>query len=154
MPRALTPKGSAFLAGGNAPGKPTPHDPDPEGVDVPPKHPQPHTTPQRRTNSPMTSPPQPPSPRWLHARTIINHHDPMNLIAAGCPEDEYDPELPAILQSLDQATDIEDLSARIEHVFISMFGGPDSVHFSNWQGLAEDLSPDLPPLPRRESSEH
>jgi hypothetical protein len=33
-------------------------------------------------------------------RVILNHHDLMGLIADGCPEDEYEPEVERILPRL------------------------------------------------------
>ena len=37
----------------------------------------------------------------LRIREIVNHFDPVRLIACGCPDDEYDPEIRPILRRLE-----------------------------------------------------
>ncbi len=110
-----------------------------------------HLTAPAPNTPPMPNPPRPPSARWLRVRIILNRHDPMDLIAYGFPEHEYDPEMPGVLQALDQATDTADLADRIAQVFAEMFGGPSGpaiIPFTGWYDLAAELqAPPTSPHP-------
>ena len=54
-------------------------------------------------------------------RAIVNRHDLMGLIAMGCPEDEYEPEVERILPKLRDAGAATDVEAIVQDVFIEMF---------------------------------
>jgi hypothetical protein len=56
-------------------------------------------------------------------REIINEWDPFNLLRYYCcPPDEYDHEVQAILEHINETTSAADLSIRIEDIFRSSFG--------------------------------
>ena len=54
-------------------------------------------------------------------QAILNRHDLMRLIAMGCPEDEYEPEVERILPKLRSARAATDVEAIVQDVFIEMF---------------------------------
>jgi len=55
---------------------------------------------------------------------ILAHHDPVGLIRAGAPPDEYSPEVPAIVAWLQQAQEptVDQTAEAIRQVFTEMFG--------------------------------
>lgn len=54
-------------------------------------------------------------------RLILNRHDLMGLIALGCPDDEYEPEVGRILPRLRSARAAADVEVIIQEVFTKMF---------------------------------
>jgi len=58
------------------------------------------------------------SPFFLAARTVVNREDPVGLLDAGAPQDEYDPEVGDLI-NLHEAVTAEQVSA----VFLHWFGG-------------------------------
>jgi hypothetical protein len=54
-------------------------------------------------------------------RAILNRHDLMGLIALGCPEDEYEPEVERILPQLRSAGTATDVEVIVQDVFTAMF---------------------------------
>jgi hypothetical protein len=54
-------------------------------------------------------------------RSILNRYDLMRLIAMGCPEDEYEPEVERILPRLRDARDAGEVAVTIQDVFTRMF---------------------------------
>jgi hypothetical protein len=54
-------------------------------------------------------------------RAILNRHDPMGLIAHGFPEDEYEPEVGAILPRLVKAGSVADAETIVSDVFLEWF---------------------------------
>jgi hypothetical protein len=94
-----------------------------------------------------------PSHRWPLTREVLNRHDPAGLIALGCPPDEYDPELPDILEALQSAAAAPDpeplLASALGRIFTDWFG---PLPFTAWPTLAADLlhlsrSPEWSPPP-------
>lgn len=75
--------------------------------------------------------------RALAVRETINRLDPADLIAIGCPADEYDPEMKGILTAIEQASDARNLADRIRRVFEQMFWS--DMDFDQWQPLADEL---------------
>lgn len=75
--------------------------------------------------------------RALAVRGVVNRFDPANLIAIGCPVDEYDPEMKGVLTAMEHASDARNLAHRVERVFMQMFSG--SIEFDEWQSLADEL---------------
>lgn len=59
-------------------------------------------------------------------RPIINKCDPLYLIEAGAPRDEYDDYIPEIATKATSCLSIEELALLIREVFFKVFG--DSVH--------------------------
>jgi hypothetical protein len=55
-------------------------------------------------------------------RSIINKHDPLNLITIGCPEDEYDPEVETIFEKLKPSNTEEEVLDIVYEEFIHWFG--------------------------------
>ena len=54
---------------------------------------------------------------FLAARTVVNDVDPLGLIAAGAPDDEYDPEVQDLIASRAPVT-----AERVGEVFLRWFG--------------------------------
>jgi hypothetical protein len=54
-------------------------------------------------------------------RAILNRHDPMGLIAIGCPDDEYEPEVGTILPRLSRANGPADVEVIIAEEFLDWF---------------------------------
>jgi hypothetical protein len=72
-------------------------------------------------------------------RTVVNEYDPMRLIAAGVPADEYDAETVLIIEAIGESRDAATLAPRPRRVFEKMFGGADHVRFQDWNEMADDL---------------
>jgi len=75
--------------------------------------------------------------RWLIVREIVNRHDPADLLSMGCPEDEYDPEVPGILAAIESASDATNLANKTKQLFEQMLGI--KLQFKAWPTLAEEL---------------
>lgn len=58
-----------------------------------------------------------PSEYFLRVRAVVNEVDPVGLIALGCPEDEYDPEVEDIV-SLSEHVNADE----VLNVFVRWFG--------------------------------
>lgn len=58
-----------------------------------------------------------PSEYFLRVRAVVNAVDPVGLIALGCPEDEYDPEVRDIVRLGERVT-----AEEVLNVFIRWFG--------------------------------
>jgi hypothetical protein len=54
-------------------------------------------------------------------RAILNRHDPMGLIAIGCPDDEYEPEVGTILPRLSRANGPADVEVIVAEEFLDWF---------------------------------
>ncbi len=71
---------------------------------------------------------------------IFYRHDLVGLVEIGAPEDEYWPEVEALLPRLREATSKDDLRRIIHSVFLQKFGaeetsGPESAY----EGVAEEI---------------
>ena len=71
---------------------------------------------------------------------LLYRHDPMSLAAAGCPQDEYEPEVGTIIPRLKDATTVEDLRRIVHEEFLRWFddeitAGPESAY----TGIAQDI---------------
>jgi Domain of unknown function (DUF1871). len=55
-------------------------------------------------------------------KEVIDEWDPMNFWDLGCPKDEYDPEIRAIYNKLNDSSNIEEASLIIYDIFVTMFG--------------------------------
>lgn len=75
----------------------------------------------------------------LRIRTVVNEYDPMHLIAAGMPTDEYGAEVVLIIEAISESGDAETLATRLRGVFEKMFGGPLNVQFRDWNEMADEL---------------
>lgn len=83
-----------------------------------------------------------PNRRWDIVRDLLNQHDPMGLIAIGCPRDEYDPEIPSVLAAIADAPDRPQLRALLIAAFEKAFPPSPTepaVGLMEWDALAHDL---------------
>lgn len=60
--------------------------------------------------------------KHLQLRTIINNHDPINLLSMGAPKDEYDPEVKSILSRLRVSQSKKEVERVVLEEFTRMFG--------------------------------
>ncbi len=77
--------------------------------------------------------------RWEVVRQCLNSHDPIGLIAIGCPEDEYDPEVPGVLSAIRNAKDLHSLEQCIVTAFAVKFDRQTAMQFKGWKALAKEL---------------
>ena len=71
---------------------------------------------------------------------LLYRHDPMGLAAAGCPKDEYEPEVGTIIPRLKEAQRVEDVRRIVHEEFLRWFdgkqmAGPESVY----NGIAHEI---------------
>ncbi|MGA9497008.1 MAG: hypothetical protein WBV41_14210, partial [Terriglobales bacterium] len=65
---------------------------------------------------------------------------PMGLAAAGCPEDEYGPEVSTIIPRLKDAKSPEDVRRIVHEEFLRWFGGKKTAGpESAYSGIARDI---------------
>lgn len=57
------------------------------------------------------------SPLFLAARTVVNREDPVGLLDAGAPQDEYGPEVADLIKSGEAVT-----AEQVRAVFLHWFG--------------------------------
>ena len=57
-------------------------------------------------------------------KNVIDKHDPMGLLAMGCPDDEYIPEVKRLAPQIKKDMTEQELSALIHDVFVEMFSEP------------------------------
>ena len=58
-----------------------------------------------------------------HLTEILNRHDPMGMLAAGCPADEYWPEVDRLAADLRTDMTEEEVSSYLDRLFAEMFAG-------------------------------
>jgi hypothetical protein len=71
---------------------------------------------------------------------LLYRHDPMGLAAAGCPKDEYEPEVSTIIPRLKDAKSPEDVRRIVHEEFLHWFdgevmAGPEPAY----SGIAQDI---------------
>jgi hypothetical protein len=59
--------------------------------------------------------------RKKHLTEILNRHDPMGLLAIGCPADEYWPEVDRLVADLHADMSAEEISSYLDRLFAEMF---------------------------------
>ena len=57
-------------------------------------------------------------------KNVIDKHDPMGLLAMGCPDDEYIPEVKRLSPIINKGMTEQELSTLIHDVFVEMFSEP------------------------------
>ena len=57
-------------------------------------------------------------------KNVIDKHDPMGLLAMGCPDDEYIPEVKRLAPQIKKDMTEQELSTLIYDVFVEMFSEP------------------------------
>lgn len=62
--------------------------------------------------------------RWRELRGLINQWDPIGLISAGAPEDEYECVTGPVLRMLETSESAEAIAAYLETEFAEHFGMP------------------------------
>ena len=72
---------------------------------------------------------------FLAVRTVVNREDPVGLLDAGAPQDEYDPEVGDLIQ-LHEAVTAEQVSA----VFLRWFGGSGAMPSEMAARIADGIS--------------
>ena len=65
-------------------------------------------------------------------KQAIDRADPIGLLAIGCPDDEYDPEIDRVMGYATMYLDPQELGRRIHQTFVEMFderiAGPPEVY--------------------------
>jgi len=64
--------------------------------------------------------------RFAELRELVNHWDPIGLIRAGCPPDEYDCMVGPLLRLLEQGESHSSIATYLEADFRDHFGAPAS----------------------------
>ena len=57
-------------------------------------------------------------------KNVIDKHDPMGLLAMGCPDDEYIPEVKKLAPQINKDMTEQEISTLIRDVFVEMFSQP------------------------------
>jgi hypothetical protein len=68
---------------------------------------------------------------------VLNRADPIGLIAASCPDDEYSPEVGTILPRLKEADSVLDLQRIIHEEFTRWFGPDNAGPLANFAEAAQ-----------------
>lgn len=76
---------------------------------------------------------------FINTRDIVNKHDPIDLIAIGCPEDEYNSEVEEILKSLPDVKNEEALGEAIWQIFVAYFDEQLAGDRKKYDRLARDI---------------
>ncbi len=72
-------------------------------------------------------------------REVINRHDPIGLIAYGCPSDEYDPEIQKIIPKIKIAKSVLELHDSVYSIFCEMFNKNIAGNRREYRELSEEL---------------
>jgi hypothetical protein len=70
---------------------------------------------------------------------VIADADPVGLLAAGAPADEYEPEVRALIPRLQHAADLESLERAVIELFTSAFGSQGSEDQQRYRVVSERL---------------
>jgi hypothetical protein len=71
---------------------------------------------------------------------LLYRHDPMGLAAAGCPKDEYEPEVGTIIPRLQEAKSVEDVRRIVHEEFLHWFDGKEMAGpESAYSAIAQDI---------------
>ena len=76
---------------------------------------------------------------YAEVRAILNRHDPVYLIALGCPEDEYEPEVGTILPRLKEASDVVGVQNVLREEFVGWFGEVGMFTFEQFEPVAVEV---------------
>lgn len=76
---------------------------------------------------------------YREVRAILNAHDPVYLIASGCPNDEYEPEVRTILPRLGEASDAAGVQVILREEFVRWFGGVGMFSYEEFAPAAEEI---------------
>ena len=63
-------------------------------------------------------------PLFTLIKNVIDKHDPIGLLSAGCPDDEYIPEVKRLAPQIKKDMTVQELSTLIHDVFVEMFSEP------------------------------
>lgn len=76
-------------------------------------------------------------PLFKAVSNIVGHVDPMRLLERGCPDDEYDHEVDAILKILSSANSESELTELIADVFVRMFAMKEEEEKRKYKSFAK-----------------
>ena len=82
-------------------------------------------------------------------REILNKHDPMGLIAIGCPVNEYDPEVSRIVQINPIALNVQEFGLKIYEVFVVMFSKENAGDKVIYVSIANDIKDSIDNMCKR-----
>ncbi len=72
-------------------------------------------------------------------KQAIDEADPIGLLAIGCPDDEYDPEIERVLTYVNNYTDPDSLGQRIHQTFVEMFDEHMAGSPQVYQSIAQQI---------------
>jgi hypothetical protein len=72
-------------------------------------------------------------------KQAIDEADPIGLLAIGCPDDEYDPEIKRVLIYVSSYTDPDSLAQRIHQTFVEMFDEHIAGSPEVYQSIAQQI---------------
>ena len=70
---------------------------------------------------------------------LLRQHDPLSLLEAGVPNDEYEPELGTILPRLAETHEPRDVMRVVHEEFVRWFDADIAGHRSDYQALGQDI---------------
>lgn len=70
---------------------------------------------------------------------LIREADPIHLIEAGAPDDEYGPEVSTILAGLREARSVEDVQRIVHEVFVRWFGADIAGPVTDYSNLSTNI---------------
>ena len=71
---------------------------------------------------------------------LLYRHDPIGLAAAGCPKDEYEPEVSTIIPRLKEAKSAEDVRRLVYREFLRWFDGEETAGpEAAYSSIAQDI---------------
>jgi hypothetical protein len=76
---------------------------------------------------------------YMVVDAIVARHDPIGLLAIGCPDDEYEPEVTDLLPRLKGAASTDELMSLVHGVFERWFGERACGPKEGYRALAQDL---------------
>jgi hypothetical protein len=78
-------------------------------------------------------------PIFDELRRAFNRHDPIGLLSAGAPEDEYEAEVGAVLTRLPATASLEDVRRLVHEEFVRWFGEDVAGTETRYLALAGDV---------------
>jgi len=70
---------------------------------------------------------------------LIREADPIALIAAGAPADEYGPEVSTILARLRETRSVDDVQRMVHEVFVRWFGADIAGSITDYSDLSKNI---------------
>src|SRR5215510_15311929 len=76
---------------------------------------------------------------YLELSRLVEEADPVQLIAASAPTDEYGPEVASILSRLHETRSVEDVQRMVHEVFVRWFGPDIAGQESDYTVLSKSI---------------